>query len=77
MQELIQGPWSDASYWLAPHTLLSLFSFRTQELKPMDDHTQNHLRKYSTDLPRAQSYGGIFSIGVPSSQKTLAYIKFT
>lgn len=48
-----------------------------QELKPMDDHTQNHLRKYSTDLPIAQSYGGIFSIGVPSSQKTLAYIKFT
>lgn len=33
------------------------------------------LRKYSTGLPTAQSYEGIFSTGVLSSQMTLACVK--
>jgi hypothetical protein len=30
-KELMQGPQRDAAYWLAPHGLLSLLSYRTQD----------------------------------------------
>jgi hypothetical protein len=30
-QELMQKPWRRAVYWLAPHDLLSLLSYRTQD----------------------------------------------
>jgi hypothetical protein len=30
-QELMQRPWRGTPYWLAPHGLLSLFSYRTQD----------------------------------------------
>ena len=29
-QELMQKPWRDAAFWLAPHGLVSLLSYRTQ-----------------------------------------------
>jgi hypothetical protein len=37
-QELMQRPWRGAAYWLAPHGLLGLLSYRTQ-----NHHTQNGL----------------------------------
>ena len=33
-QELTQRPWRGATYWLAPHGLLSLLSYRTQDHLP-------------------------------------------
>ena len=30
-QELMQRPWRGAVYWLAPHDLLSLLSYRSQD----------------------------------------------
>jgi hypothetical protein len=30
-QELMQRPWRDTAYWLAPHGLLSLLSYKTQD----------------------------------------------
>jgi hypothetical protein len=30
-QELMQRPWKGAAYWLAPHGLLSLLSYRTHQ----------------------------------------------
>ena len=38
-QELVHRPWKDAAYWLAPHGLLSLLSYRTQEHQPRGDGT--------------------------------------
>ena len=40
-QELIQKPWRGAAYWLAPHGLLSLLSYRTQDHQPRDGPTHN------------------------------------
>jgi hypothetical protein len=34
--ELMQKPWRGAAYWLAPHDLLSLLSYRTQDHQPGD-----------------------------------------
>lgn len=36
-QELLQKPWTDDAYWHAPHVLLNLLSYRTQEYQPRDD----------------------------------------
>jgi hypothetical protein len=35
-QELMQKPWRGAAYWLPPHALLSLLSYRTQDHQPRD-----------------------------------------
>ena len=32
----MQKPWRDAAYWFAPHGLLSLLSYRTQDHQPRD-----------------------------------------
>ena len=38
-QELMQGPWRRAAYWLVPYGLLSLLSYRTQDCQPRDGTT--------------------------------------
>ena len=40
-QELMQRPWRCAAYWLAPHGLLSLLSFRCQDHQPRNGTTHN------------------------------------
>jgi hypothetical protein len=35
-QELMRRPGRDAAYWLAPHDLLSLLSYRSQNHQPRD-----------------------------------------
>ena len=40
-QGLMQRPWKGAAYWLAPHGLLSLLSYRTQDHQPRDGTTHN------------------------------------
>jgi hypothetical protein len=42
-QKLMQRPWRDAAYWLAPCGLLSLLSYRTQDYQPRDGTTHNGL----------------------------------
>jgi hypothetical protein len=42
-QELMQRPGRDAAYWLAPHGLLSLLSYRTQVHQLRHDPTHNRL----------------------------------
>ena len=42
-QELMQRPWTGAAYLLAPHGLLSLLSYRTQDHQPRDGPTHNGL----------------------------------
>jgi len=42
-QELRQRLWSGAAYCLAPHVLLSLLSYRTQDHQPRNDATNNGL----------------------------------
>jgi hypothetical protein len=37
----MQRPWRDAAHWLAPHGLLSLLSYRTQEHQPRDGPTHS------------------------------------
>jgi hypothetical protein len=40
----MQRPWRRAAYyWLAPHGLLSLLSYRTQDHQPRDGPTHNGL----------------------------------
>jgi len=43
MQELMQRPWRDVTYWLASPGLLSLLSYRTQDHQPRDGTTHNGL----------------------------------
>jgi hypothetical protein len=40
-QELMRRPWRCAAYWLAPHGLLSLLSFRCQDHQPRNGTTHN------------------------------------
>jgi hypothetical protein len=42
-QEMMQRPWKGAAYWLAPHGLLGLLSYRTQDHQPRDGTTHNGL----------------------------------
>ena len=42
-QKLMQRPWRGAAYWFAPHGLLSLLSYRTQDHQPRDGTTYNGL----------------------------------
>ena len=72
-----QKPWRDAVYWLAPHSLLSLLSCRTQDHLPRGGPTHSELGSPTStidqentpaDLPPGQSYGDIFSVKIPSSQ---------
>ena len=39
----MQRPWRDAAYWLAPHGLLSLLSYRNLDHQPRDGITHNSL----------------------------------
>ena len=38
-QELMLRPWRGAAYWLAPHSLFSLLSYRTQDHLPIGGTT--------------------------------------
>jgi len=40
-QELMQRPWRDVTYWLAPPDLLILLSYRAQDYQPRDGTTHN------------------------------------
>lgn len=72
---------------LAPHDLISLISFITQEHLPRSGTTHSRLHSSTTiqssvktithRLATGQSEGGIVSTEVPSSQTTLAYAKLT
>ena len=42
-QELMQRPWRGAAYWLAPHGLVSLISYKIQDHQPRDGTTHNGL----------------------------------
>jgi hypothetical protein len=39
----MQRPWRGAAYWLAPHGLPSLLSYRTQSHQPKDGTAHNEL----------------------------------
>lgn len=71
-------PMEDAAYWHVHCDLFNLFSYKTQDHQPgvVPPTIIQLLRKYPTGLPIAWPYGGIFSIEVPSSQMTLACLKF-
>jgi hypothetical protein len=77
----MQRPWRGAAYWLAPHGLLSMLSYRTQDLQPRGRTTHNGwalLQKslIKKMLYKPRFYGGIFSIEkMPSSPLTFAYVK--
>ena len=40
-QELMQRPWRGSAYWLAPHDVLSLLSYRIQDHQPRDGTTHS------------------------------------
>ena len=42
-QELMQTLWTGTAHWLAPHGLLSLLSYRTQDHQARDGTTHNGL----------------------------------
>lgn len=69
------------AYWLAPHDLFSLLSYRTQGQQPrngtIDDGPGAPLsitKKCHTGLSTVRSYGGIFSPEVAPFLMTLACV---
>jgi hypothetical protein len=76
-------PWRGAAYWLAPHSLLSLLSYRAQDYLPrvalhMMDWALPHqplIRKTFYRLVYRHSHGRRFPIVVPFSQMTIVYVK--
>ena len=75
-----------AAYWLAPHGLLSLLSYITQDHLPRDGTAHSGLspptpiinqEKGSPAMPTGQSDGGMFSVEVLSSQMTMACVELT
>jgi hypothetical protein len=73
-QELMQRPWRDAAYWLAPRGLSSLLSYRAQDHQPGDGTTHNVLGPLHIDYQGRKS---IFSTEAPSSLMTLTCVKLT
>lgn len=87
----MQRPQRGTADWLPYHGQVSLLSYRTRTttspgmalftmgcLTPCPSpHTSSLIKKMPSGLYIAQSYGGIFSAEVPSSQKTLACVKLT
>ena len=79
MRELMQRPQRNTAYWLAPHDLLSLLSYSTQDHLPRDD-TYNRLsflififneENVPEDLATGQSGQGNSSIEILSFELTL------
>jgi len=77
-QELRHWLWSDTAYCLAPHVLLSLLSYRTQNHQRRNGAAHSgpgpahqSLRK----CPTAGSYGRMFSTEAPSSLMILACVQ--
>jgi hypothetical protein len=80
----MQKPWRGAVYWLAPHGLLRLLSYRTQNHQPRGGTTHKGLGPPPSTTneegalqtcSQPGSYGGIFSIDAPSSLMTVAYVE--
>jgi hypothetical protein len=78
----MQRPWKDAAYWLAPHGLFSLLSYRIQEHQPRDGANhhgtmgwalphQSLIKKESLQPDLTEAF---FSIKVPSFQMTLVCV---
>jgi hypothetical protein len=66
----MQRPWRDAAYWLAPHGLLSLLSYKTQDHQPRTGTAHSDLGVLTStiseeDVPRAclpcRRIGDVFS----------------
>lgn len=57
-----ERPWRGAAYWFAPHGLLSLLSYGTQ------DHHQSLIKNMPFRLAYSLIYGDIFLTEVTSSQ---------
>ena len=78
-------PRRNAVYWLAPQTLLTLFSYITCRgvASPTSIINQDYIHTYIIhtyvihDLPTDQCYGSRALIAVPSSQTTLDSVKLT
>jgi hypothetical protein len=61
----MQRPWRAAAYLLAPHCLLSLLSYRTQDHQPRDGTIHNGLagRKGGTWEGKWTGWGGAMGVG--------------
>lgn len=78
---------NNAAHWIVPRALLSLLAYVLKDHHPRDGTTLGELgpstpiihqsRKCTTDMPTGQSGESIFSIGIPSSQIILVYIRLT
>ena len=83
-QEQMQKPWRSVAYWVILHSLLSLFSYRTQDHKSMAPPTmgwalshQSWIKKMSCRFAHSPILWRHFSIEVLSSQMTLACVNLT
>ena len=82
-QELVQRPWRDAAYWLVPHGLLSLSSFKTSSLGiapptvgsafPLQSSSNQRPSKLARRLPDGKKS----SFKAFSSQLTLSCVKLS
>ena len=57
----MQRPWRGASYWLAPHGLLSLLFYSTQDYQPMGGTTQRGLGSAHQSLIKKMPYKHAYS----------------
>ena len=59
----MQSPWMGAVYWLAPHGLLSLLSYRTQDHQPRDGYTCNRYGPHS-QVTKKMPYSLAYSLSL-------------
>jgi hypothetical protein len=78
----MQRLWKSDAYCLAPHGLLSLLSYTTQDLQTRTGTTYCELgspvpviKKITIDLCTGQSSGGILSVEVVLSKMALTGVK--
>ena len=82
---MMQRPWRSLLTGLLPMACSACFLTEPRTISPgmvslgMDwtFPYQSLIKKVFSRLPTAQSYGGIFSFVVPSSQMALAWVKLT
>jgi hypothetical protein len=67
----MQRPWRSAAYWLAPHDLILLLSYRTLNHQPRDCPTHSGLGPQPSITKKMQDLvEAFFSIEVPFFQIT-------
>jgi hypothetical protein len=60
----MQRPWRGAAYWLAPHNLPSLLSYRTQDHQPRGGPTHSGMSSLTSIINSKMPHRLVYSVNI-------------